>query len=540
MGFNPNKIAVTVVAWSEKNSNDKWQVCFRVVWWDLQHQLHLGGVKTISDSNYDFTYPTVSAAYHYTLVEMLGPTKVNDEEDSFEVDLACEVNDGDDQFICYQRFHCSPWDGEDFTFDGFSEDGDAVIMPYPGTPVTCRHPDIVRFIYPGDTVNGELDTVFVVYECETGSAYTIKMWNTEEGGSTIVSYSKTPQGLDPYRKPEYPRIDCGRDDVYTGGDPLVAKCTATTVWHIKKWDDYGYLDYDWDLEALDISGFFSINETPTIDNDDERWDAYPAIDYDPAWGGLGGYRFAHITFTQATEDSNNEDFRVMYTDSLRLQYSQYDIIYNPTGSGRLAGMSTIVMYFTQGIQSQGGDTYPDFGVYFISNGVDGTYRYYSGKFYYTAVDNNGYLDFTASTCPGQIDEIGYPIVPHPRPPVGALFNNSSDLVGYKYWAQNGQHHIWGKYEEGNNIPPVADFMYAPQFGNNPLNVHFLDSSYDPDGLIVKLECDWLYESDEEFDFPDIPLEFSHYFLTSGPNPFTLTVTDDSGATDDFVGTVIVY
>jgi hypothetical protein len=464
----PDSVALNVVAWSEKNETGRWDILFRVIWWNENHELDLGDIQHVTDNvDVNCTYPTVSACYYREYAMSPGP----EPEEFLVVDLAYEKDReyGDGQYIRYEKWVCD--DVENYNFDSFelSADCDIENIPYHH----CSHPDIVHYSYPGDIVeddygedyyiNDDKEDVFIVYESETEDYRSIMGWHYSGWRMPIVSYSvDVPPGGTHYR-PEFPRIDAGLDYEYSTvnpywepGDTLYyPTCMATAAWHNHKWDLSGYYDYDWDYATMNIAKnliFISI-PTPDPPNDDERWDAYPYIDYDPIYSvGYGLEYYAHFAFTQATDPPDNTDFRTMYTDTKRLLYApdlfKYVDLYNPfTG---LAGMVTIAMYAVQVPYEGTGDENPDFDVYFISNGVDGTFRYYSKKFYFTYLNEEyGYYDFAEyDQVPVAIGNLGLPTVPHPKPPIGAIFDWKSEFVGYKYWdgPPDMLHRIYGRYE----------------------------------------------------------------------------------------------
>ena len=163
-----------VVAWSEMNGQDRSQICFRVVFWEGEGSTPaMGDIQTISDS-VDLTYPAVSASYFESYAMSMGP----EPEIFITVDLAYEKDrpNGDGQFIRYERYWGHPGGGEPY----FSE-FELTTAPQPMDVHNvqndiCRHPDIVYYSHPGQTVMcnsvetkviPKIDAPFVVFECET-------------------------------------------------------------------------------------------------------------------------------------------------------------------------------------------------------------------------------------------------------------------------------------------------------------------------------------------------------------------------------------
>jgi PKD repeat protein len=84
-----------------------------------------------------------------------------------------------------------------------------------------------------------------------------------------------------------------------------------------------------------------------------------------------------------------------------------------------------------------------------------------------------------------------------------------------------------------NILPVADFVYTPA---NPMvdeSIVFTSTSYDPDGTIVAYQ--WYMDSVPTGDTKSIGVNFAF----PGTHTFTLTVTDNSGATASKTKQVVV-
>jgi hypothetical protein len=217
-----------------------------------------------------------------------------------------------------------------------------------------------------------------------------------------------------------------------------------------------------------------------------------------------------------------------------------------------SGPATLVMYPGQEYL---GSPMPDFDVYFFSNYEDvDEFRYYSRRFYFDDEEKTDIHPLDSPplmisdpdqvyTPPGQ-DPIYYYLMP--KAPVGAAFNWKSEMVAYKYWAQSGLHHIWGRYEfepenytPPPNQPPVVVFIYDPQQGDTPLTVEFDNYSHDLDGWIKWIECDW--NADQEIDEIKYgnPSVFWWTFTETGYNDFILTVVDDDEEKVPFYGEVYV-
>jgi hypothetical protein len=89
------------------------------------------------------------------------------------------------------------------------------------------------------------------------------------------------------------------------------------------------------------------------------------------------------------------------------------------------------------------------------------------------------------------------------------------------------------------LPPVADFSCYPGSGPSPLTVTIENNSYDEDGYIVRIECDW--NADQQIDevLDGNPSVFNHTFTEPGYNNFILTVVDNDNLTASWVGVVYV-
>ena len=87
--------------------------------------------------------------------------------------------------------------------------------------------------------------------------------------------------------------------------------------------------------------------------------------------------------------------------------------------------------------------------------------------------------------------------------------------------------------------PVAEFIYYPMQGPSPLEVTIENYSYDMDGEIVRIDCDW--DGDEIVDeqLQGNPSEINHTFTEQGENTFILTLIDDDDGETEWAGTIIV-
>jgi len=90
---------------------------------------------------------------------------------------------------------------------------------------------------------------------------------------------------------------------------------------------------------------------------------------------------------------------------------------------------------------------------------------------------------------------------------------------------------------GYNHPPVADFSFNPGSGPSPLTVTFANSSYDEDGEIVRIECDWNGDQVVDEWKTGNPSTFDHTFIDPGYYNFILTVVDNDNLTDSWAGSV---
>ncbi len=89
-----------------------------------------------------------------------------------------------------------------------------------------------------------------------------------------------------------------------------------------------------------------------------------------------------------------------------------------------------------------------------------------------------------------------------------------------------------------NKPPVAAFRFTPQTPQMGDQVCFNASeSRDPDGSLVQYE--WDFDGDGTFDETTTEPIVCRVFSSAGNFPVTLRVTDDDGATADFIQTVTV-
>ena len=469
----PFRRSLVVVAWQEMGLNGKWGIGFRVIWWDENHQWHTGLVQRIMDPNFDLTYPAITATYFIDLLAQVPPVPSLDT--NLTVDIAYERPNGPgDVDICYQRYVCD--NVENNNYDVFVP-GPSPVLHQPFAQYTCRHPDIIYYSHIKDSVmcdgdevilNTGLETVFIVNECETPNARCLEGWYIFNPTNPVIfAWQPKPPPGGNQKKPEYPRIDAGKDYSYPiphpcpdPGDPLYfPREMVTTVWHYNMYESSTVTqDYDWDYMSLDISQWPFYQPAPYYPppNDPDIWAAYPYVDFDPIVEQSANlHPSAHIVYTRG-EDATNVAFDVYYTDSMRLRYAPFpeeNLFDSFPFHGTIDGMATIAMNNFQHYTNDGsGDTFQDFDVYFISNWEDGVFRYYSKKFYFENLDGLGYYDIHFIGLPDylttRIHNLGLPMVSYyPDPPVGAIFDVNSEFVTYKHWAvPPNNHHIYGNYE----------------------------------------------------------------------------------------------